>query len=152
MEEKEFHKITAFDTLFTTNQIQILKILLTYLTPSSRKGLAIYIKFLELRYTISFFEKHPDASVLQSQAADNPDSFQIFEEILPLCSPNEKEKLQKMRSMFQNFESMQEMMQMVQMMQEMFPEGSSPFSSFMGNENGQMDISQLFNMFQTGDG
>ncbi|MCM1569556.1 MAG: hypothetical protein NC081_08930 [Roseburia sp.] len=149
MEEKELHKITAFDTLFTTNQIQILKILLTYLAPSSRKGLAIYIKLLELRYTIAFFDKHPHADILHAPDADNSDKFQIFDEILPLCSPSEQEKLQKMRSMYQNFENMQEMMQIVQMMQEMFPEGNSPLSSFMGGGDGQIDMSQLFHMFHT---
>lgn len=155
MDEKELGKVTAFDTLFTTNRMKMLKILLTYLAPSSQKNLAIYIKLMELQYTISFFQKYPYASLGSLPHEESFDTMKLCDEILPLCSPNEQEKIKQMRTMYQNFENMQEMMQMIQMMQEMFPEGA-PFGG--GGEEGGgmdflsglagMDFSQLTNLFQ----
>lgn len=156
MEEKELHKVMAFDTLFTTNQIQMLKILLTYLAPSSQKSLAIYIKFMEFQYTISFFQKYPNASLMGLPKEEKPDTLKLCDEILPFCQPGEQEKITQMRSMLQNFENMQEMMQMIQMMQEMFPEGV-PFGDINGESGGGfdflsglsgMDFSQFSDLFQ----
>ncbi len=155
MDEKELGKVTAFDTLFTTNRLKMLKILLTYLAPSSQKNLAIYIKLMELQYTIWFFKKYPYASLDSLPHEESFDAMKLCDEILPLCAPAEQENIRQMRSMYQNFENMQEMMQMIQMMQEMFPEGS-PFGTG-SEENGSMDFmsglagmdfSQLANLFQ----
>lgn len=156
MDEKEFGKVTAFDTLFTTNRMKMLKILLTYLAPSSQKNLAIYIKLMELQYTISFFQKYPYASLGSLPHEESFDTMKLCDEILPLCAPGEQEKIKQMRTMYQNFENMQEMMQMIQMMQEMFPEGA-PFGGGNGEGDGGMDFlsglagmdfSQLANLFQ----
>ena len=59
METIKNEQIYAFDSLYTTNHIQMLKILLPCLNPPLQKNLALYIKFLELRYTISFLSAHP---------------------------------------------------------------------------------------------
>lgn len=156
MEEKELQKVIAFDTLFTTNQIQMMKILLTYMTPSTQKSLAIYIKFMEFQYTISFFQRNPNASFNALPHEDKFDISKLCTEILPLCKPDEREKLSQIRSMMENFEHMQEMMQMVQMMQEMFPDGA-PFGDMNGESDGGfdflsgltgMDLSQFSDLFQ----
>lgn len=138
MTENGQEKIIAFDTLFTTNQIQMLKILLTYLEPSQQKSIAVYIKFMELQYTISFFNKHPSSSA-RFPKEESFNAARLCDEVLPFCSPSEQEKLIGMKNMYQNFENMQEMMQMIQMMQDMFPESENPFGG---------DFSQLFEMFQ----
>ena len=59
MEEKGAGLIAAFDSLYTTNRIQMLKVLLTRLPTPSQGGFAIYIKFLELQYAISLLRQHP---------------------------------------------------------------------------------------------
>ena len=59
MDDKRIDKAAAFDTLFTNNRIQILKTLAYYIDPHLLKGLAVYIKFLELQYTLALFRKHP---------------------------------------------------------------------------------------------
>lgn len=157
MEEKELQKVIAFDTLFTTNQIQMMKILLTYLPPASQKSLAIYIKFMELQYTMTFFQKYPNAAIQGLPREEKLDTLKICDEILPLCSPNEQEKITQIRSMLQNFGQMQEMMQMVQMMQEMFPDGG-PFQDMNVESGGGfdflsgltgMDLSQFSDLFQS---
>ena len=42
MEEQNSNAIAAFDSLFTTNQIQMLKILLPRLAPEHQGGFAVY--------------------------------------------------------------------------------------------------------------
>lgn len=156
MEETQLKKVMAFDNLFTTNRIQILKILLSYMAPSTQKTLAIYIKFLELQYTFTLFQNYPDTSLLGFDTENTFDISKLCSEILPFCGRDEQEKILQMRSMMENFDKMQEMMQMVQMMQEMFPEGA-PFGDMNGESGGGfdflsglagMDLSQFSELFK----
>ena len=50
--------ILAFDTLYTTNHMKILKILLPYLESEHQKKLAIFIKWQELIFTLNFFKQY----------------------------------------------------------------------------------------------
>lgn len=153
MTDNRHDKVAAFDTLFTTNHIQILKILLTYMDPSRQKTMAVYIKFMELQYTIAFYQRHSSA-LPHLPREDNMNISKLCDELFPLCDHVEQEKLQQMKSMYQNYENMQEMMQMVQMMKDLFPEGENPlggdssalFSGLSGSSG--MDMSQIFEMFQ----
>lgn len=147
MSEKEADKILAFDTLFTTNQIQMYKILLSYLQPAVQQKFAIYIKFMELQYTMSFFQNHPLAILNKLPHEEPTNSGKIVDELLPFCDNSQRNKLNQMKSMLQNFENMKEMMETIQMMKELFPEGMGSG----GNSEGGMDMSQLFNMFGGGD-
>ena len=64
MDEKEQDHVAAFDMLFTTNQLQLMKVLLPCLSPSMQKYFAIYIKYQELQYTISYFRGLPILSAV----------------------------------------------------------------------------------------
>lgn len=157
MTDKEQDKVVAFDTLFTTNHIQMLKVLLAYVEPSQQKTIAVYIKFMELQYTISFSKTHPNASLPNYPKEKNFDASKLCDELLPLCGHAQQDQLKQMKNMYQSFENMQEMMQMVEMMKDLFPEGENLFGgdpsslfSGMAGENG-MDLSQMtqfFDMFQ----
>jgi len=145
-------KVVAFDTLFTTNHIQMLKILMSYVEPSRQKTMAVYIKFLELQYTLSFFKKHPHSSLSHHPKDDPPGTSKILEEILPFCTPDQQEQFRQIKNMMDTFENMQEMMETIQMMKELFPEGENPLNmdpSSLFSGNGGMDMSQMFEMFQT---
>lgn len=149
MKEKETDKVIAFDTLFTTNRIQMYKILLSYLPPADQKKLAIYIKFMELQYTISFFKNHPHAAFKGLPHENSMNANHFFDEVEPFCDMSQRENLNRIRSLLQNFENMQEMMETIQMMKELFPEG-------MGNGEGNtagngMDMTQLLNMLGSSD-
>lgn len=148
--------VAAFDSLFTTNRIQMLKILLFRLSPEAQGSFALYIKFLELQYTFSYLQKHPSiplpgagrplsGSLFQG---DNSDTIELLDELLPFSGPEERGKIEGMKSMLQNMSKFQEMMEMMQMMQEMFPEGMSadnPMSMFSGMSGA--DMSSVFEMF-----
>lgn len=156
MEEQISKAITAFDSLFTNNRIQMLKILLPRLAPEQQSGFAVYIKLLELQYTLSFLRRHPGARLLgngQQLSAnflqgDNEDTLQLLEELLPFSSPTERSKIENMKNMIANFKKMQDMMEMLQMLQELFPEGmggDNPMDFFSGMSD--MDMSSIFQMF-----
>lgn len=157
MEDPQSKKVMAFDTLFTTNKIQMMKILMTYMAPSTQKTLAIYIKFMELQYTLTFFQIYPDNAICGLDNEKEWNISKLCDELLPFCGPGEQEKILQIRSMIENFDKMQEMMQMVQMMQEMFPDGA-PFGDMNGESGGGfdflsglsgMDFSQFSDLFQS---
>ena len=50
--------ILAFDTLYTTNHMKILKLLLPYLEQEHQKKLAVFIKWQELLFTLNFFKQY----------------------------------------------------------------------------------------------
>ncbi len=134
-------KIMAFDALFTTNHIRMMKLLLGYLEPPLQGKLAVYIKFLELQYTLTFFHRTPRASLcpgadMQGRGADYT---AILDEILPFCSSSERETLETIRNTLQNFQNMQEMMETIQMLREVSPE------MFSGEG---ADMSQMMQMMQ----
>lgn len=160
MEEKGTDKVIAFDTLFTTNHIQMLKVLLTYLPSSAQKNFAIYIKFMELQYTMSFFQNHPNVSLSGIPHENTMNASKLCDELLPLCDNNQRQNMEQIRNMMQNLENMQQMMEMVQMMKELFPEGAGSSdgggADFLSGLAGMpdmsgIDLSQIMgmmNMFQ----
>lgn len=133
-------KIMAFDALFTTNYIRILKLLLEYLEPPLQGQLAVYIKFMELQYTLSLFYHNPFASLPPYASCVHGGLGDLLEDILPFCSSEERENLQNIQNMLNNFKNMQEMMETFQMLQEVSPE---LFSGF-----GDADMSQMMEMMQ----
>ena len=157
MEDQITNAINAFDSLFTTNQIQMLKILLPWLAPEHQGGFAVYIKLLELQYAFTFLRKAPGIRLFgngkQLSAdffqGDNTDTVQLLDELLPFSGPGERQKIENMKNLILNFKKMQEMMDMIKMMQELFPEGmggdGSPMD-FFSNMTGMGDMPDLSSM------
>ena len=153
---KDSDAIAAFDSLFTTNRIQMLKVLLPRLSPEAQGNFAVYIKFLELQYTVTFLQRHPSIPLLGAGKqlsgnlfqGDNADTIELLDELLPFSGPEERTKIEGMRNMLQNMGKMQEMMEMMHMLQEMFPEGmdaNNPMDMFT-NMAGS-DMASVFQMF-----
>lgn len=140
MNDKDSCSITSFDSTFTTNHIQMLKILLPYLEPQLQKAFSIYIKLMEFHYTISYFQNH--AFAFPTQNPPDAEDAALWDAFLPLCDAEEKTKIESVRTMLQQMQKMQEMMETLQLMQEIFPEG-------MGNMDdlSQMDLSSMMEMF-----
>lgn len=118
----ESSNVMAFDALYTNNQIQKMKVLLPYIDPAMQKNMAIYIKYMELRYTMDFFKKHPFHIRAASMDAEKPDLKKLCKELKPYCTEGEVKQLEQMESIFQTMEMYQEMSQTVSTMQEMFPD------------------------------
>lgn len=129
MEEKGTSLVTAFDSRFTTNKIQMLKVLMAWIPPSQQGMLAVYIKFLELQHTLTLLhrpEKYPTASRRLSAdffSGDNSDTIELLDELLPYSSQADRSRIENMKNMLQNMGKIKEMMEMAEMMKDMFPEG-----------------------------
>ncbi len=126
-------KVTAFDALFTNNQIQKLKVLVSYVDSPLQRQLAIYIKFLELKYTLDLFRHYPELSVSPMPREGPPEPAKLCQEFAPYCSLQEQRQLDQFTSILQTMSHYQEILEMVQMFQEMFPEGMN----FPGGESSQ---------------
>lgn len=136
MEAIKNEQIYAFDSLYTTNHIQMLKILLPCLNPPLQRNLALYIKFLELRYTISFLSTHP--YVISGCGFDKEHRGQEIpvEDLLPYLTPEEAKnirQLQKGMDMMKQFANMQKNMEALK---GILPEG--------------MDLESLFQSMMSG--
>ena len=134
MNSEGHEKIRVFDSLFTDNHIQMLKLLLPLFDPQIQKHLAVYIKYLELQYTIRFSRTHQP-----TPTCEKGDPGEICKSLLPYCSQAEKEKLTQIEQLLSSLQNFREMMDMMSMMKDMFPEGMEG-----------MDPEMLFSMFQNG--
>ncbi|MCM1058175.1 MAG: hypothetical protein NC517_11290 [Firmicutes bacterium] len=129
MEEKGTSPVTAFDSLFTTNKIQMLKVLLAWI-PSSQQGIfAVYIKFLELQHTLTLLQRpgilYANSRRLSTDffSGDNSDTIELLDELLPYSSQIDRTRIDNMKNMLQNMGRLKEMMEMAEMMKELFPDG-----------------------------
>ena len=58
MEELNDDCIKKFDIKYSSNKIQCLKIISSYVTPNIQNLLAVYIKFLEIKLCLSRLDNH----------------------------------------------------------------------------------------------
>ncbi len=148
MDSPENNKINAFDALFCTNHIQMLKILLPYTDNQTQKSLAVYIKFLELQYTIDFYQKNPYPLCGCTTQEQNIDFGKICSELLPYCTENERKHLEQLHQLIKGMEMMQEMTKTMEIMKEFIPDMGDVFHSGSDtdtyNPTNMMDI--LMNM------
>ena len=178
MEDIRQSSILTFDTIFTTNHIRMLKIVLPFCPSGIQKHLAVYIRYLELQYTAQYFPVLSD-NKFYSKSFPYPDSplssdsnkeyyqywnakkeftpDKVIEELIPYCTPSEKENIIHMQTLFQTMQNIKNIMEMMDTMKELFPEGMNPdingsqgfpvdfFSFFTNQANG--DYSTLFNSF-----
>lgn len=135
-------KVIAFDTLFCTNHIQMLKIMLPYMDNQTQKSMAIYIKFLELNYTLEYFKKHPYPLCGCLEREESPDLSQICSELLPYCTENEKAQLEQIQNISRSMEMYKEMSQTMEMMKDFMPDAAS-FMESPFNDPGEEDDSSF---------
>jgi hypothetical protein len=109
MEIKEFDPVQTFDTKYTSQPLQLIKVLIPYLEPELRKTMIILIHFMELQYTINHIRSHPE---------DYADAASVFsldenmEQIRKYCPP-------AFISMLDNLNSIQNAMKLYEEMKDM---------------------------------
>ena len=102
--------VIAFDTLYTQNHIQILKILLPYFDPYGQSHLAVWIKYLELRYTLEYVSRHPSPPYKnQTSGTSSPDFAVLFEQIKNFVLPGKKQLFGELLNLQKNLELFEEM-------------------------------------------
>lgn len=114
--------VMAFDALYTTNQIQKYKVLLPCMEPPLQKRFAVYIKFMELKYTLEYVRNEPFLIHGCNLDPAAPDFKKICQELCRYSSPDEIRQLTQLQNMMETMEQFQEISQTMSMMQELFPD------------------------------
>lgn len=127
--------ILAFDTLYTTNHMKILKLLLPYLEMEHQKKLAVFIKWQELIFTLNFFKKY-SASLYSSDFTQKKklDLDNLLPLLTPYCNESEKNILSHFSGLKNMMNMMDEMLQYMPIIQQ--------FMSSMSDKNN--DLGQMF--------
>lgn len=154
MEKNEHDKISTFDTLFATNHTQMMKIVMPYLEQEQQKQIAVFIKYLEFQYTLSYFNSSPSELYSCSNHSIPKEEFnvnKICSEVLPYCTNEEKKKMEQITGLFRTMEMYREMSQTFEIMKDLFPENFSDFSgtsqrSSFDNSSGNPMDNPLFSM------
>lgn len=121
MEQQE-DMVTAFDLMYTTNHIQILKVILPFVETGMQHHLAVYIKYLELQYTL----KHPAAKSFSAdlKCAECPPAKQdkgavlisLVKAIKPYLTEAELKQVQQIENMMNTMNQVQDMQKMMEML------------------------------------
>lgn len=128
--QEDASNVMTFDALYTTNQMQKLKVFLPYLEPSMQKHLAVYIKYMELQYTMNYVKRHTVTLCgcgLSQQ--EKPDLKELVRQLRRYSTPEEIRQLEQIENILQTMETVQEMTQTMNAMKEIFPDMNldSPF-------------------------
>ena len=93
MEKKTPRSLLPFDELTMPGDLYLLKLLLPFIPAHMQKLLAIFIKYLELSYTLRTFQGF----------ARKEFSLQSVSELLPYMDPDSSDKLRQLEMMMQMF-------------------------------------------------
>ena len=165
--EENMEAILAFDMLYTTNHMKILKLLIPYLESEHQKKLAVFIKWQELMFTLNFFKQY-SASLYSPDFKQSKklDLNNLISLLTPYCNESEKaiiSQFSQMQNMIHMMEEMQQYMPMIQQfMSSISDEGNHsngmPEGMDLGGNN-MMDILKnmmseeqqtMFSMFMDG--
>lgn len=136
MEQTPPRAMTPFDSLVTPPFLYTLKLLLPYIPSSMQRFLGIYIKYLELRHAMEYFQGF----------SSNSHPVDMLDGLKPYMSPAEKEMLEQISGIMN-------MMEMVQNMQSMSDTSDSEHHSFNPTDmiKGMLSPEQqeMFDMYNT---
>ena len=118
MNDQFFHTMTPFDQYISTESLQMTKLLIPFLPPQTQRMMAVYVKFLEFKHTMSFFQG-------MRQAAQSMDA--ILSSLKPYMSSSDAE----------SFDQMMNMMSMMHEMQDMNVDLSSMMGMFAQDDNNE---------------
>lgn len=108
--------MTPFDHYISNQSLQMTKLLIPFMPPSAQRMMAVYVKFLEFRYTLSSFHT-------MRQKMNSPED--ILNSLKPYMSSSDVES-------FDQAMNMMSMMSMVQEMQNMSDMDFDPMSMMAG--------------------
>ena len=146
-EKEDMGAILAFDTLYTTNHMKILKILLPYLGCEYQKIFAVYIKWQELMFTLNYIKKYSSPLYCKCCSSRKEIDFGTLIQLLsPYCGEQERQFLSsfsEIKNITSLFSQMQEYLPLFQEL--MSSDGNN--SNLMSMIEGMLTEEQK-NMFQ----
>ena len=139
MEDNENEFVSEFDDMTTTDRIRMLKAALPYVDIGMQRYMAIYIKFLELMYTISYFRNEPQKFSAHFTKCKSSDPREIMNGLKKYCSKSEQASVEQILQMMQAFEMYKKYSAFMQPFESMNAGTSedsggdnNPFSSLVG--------------------
>lgn len=114
MDQSDNDKMTPFDRLISSRQLQMLKLMIPYAPSGHQRMLAIYAKFLELEHTIDFFQHLNSDIHTQAFEKETSSPAGILDELRPYLPEQIRNSLDSILSAFN-------MVEMVSAMKEMAP-------------------------------
>lgn len=138
MSQQNSDHVLAFDTLYTTNHIQMLKVLLPHLPQKQKNEFAVFIKYMELQYTIELSRKSKHKiNICTASSAEALDIASLIEELQPYCTEQERKTFSRMAETFQTLHMFQD----IQKYKDLFSTMSD--SENDSGESSNMDMSQM---------
>lgn len=148
--------VLAFDHLYTTNHIQILKSLLPFLEGKNARLLPVLIKYMELKYTLALVNKNKysfgNDNLLTGSAQTSSEKQaggigenieRVYNAVHRYLAPDEEKQLSQMMSAMQTMKNVREMQQMLEMLQSLNPDADK--------DGGLGDLGNLSNLGNLGD-
>lgn len=105
METDQDIKMTAFDHITQTREIQMLKTVIPYMKNSQKKQFAILIKYMELQKTIQLFSNEESALSICSLPEEENNTVSMLNELRQFCTPKEIETIDMLTNMFSMLET-----------------------------------------------
>lgn len=139
-------ELTPFDQMISSENMQILKVLLPYMSPENQRLMAIYVKFSELQHTLSLFQNFSKLLQIQDFEKQVITPSDIIHEIQPYLSNEASD-------MLETFSNMMSTVEMVKSFQEASATDGNKDSAFdpMSMMKTMLTPEQqdMFDMYQT---
>ena len=94
--------MTQFDEMILPKEMQMMKAFLPFLPANMQKMFAIYIKWMELQYTIEYFNRH----IPEQQAPDMGNLMKCMKGLVP---PEQQAQIEQFADIFENMDMYRDM-------------------------------------------
>ena len=94
--------MTLFDEAILPKEMQMMKAFLPFLPASMQKMFAVYIKWMELQYTISYFNQHTP----RQESLDIGNIMNCLKGIVP---PEQQAQMEQFSDIFENMDMYRDM-------------------------------------------
>jgi len=109
MDPKSLKPQTPFDSKIVPQKLQLMKLLLPYMSTSMQSLLGIFIKFQELQYTVQYFQGTKSNTFMHIANKEQFSFSEMAEEFIPYLDSKQSETLSSLLNVFQIMEFMQNM-------------------------------------------
>ena len=104
MDESVKIPLTAVDRIADGDGLQMMKATIPYLPPAMQKAFSVYVKTLEMRNLLSYYE-HP----LHACDSEPADTEEMLQDIRPYCTDAQRQMLDQACSFFSTLKMYQEL-------------------------------------------
>lgn len=98
-----------YEDYLARSPFQTIKLLLPFLPASNQKTMIILIKFMELKYTMEYFQKGNQLFSFNTNLSEDASPLEKFSAIIDFLPPKEQESMEQILSMMSVMEAFQTM-------------------------------------------